>query len=373
MVYFIPLFVILFCYGSILVSISLKSRDTKVASEPEQPPKEQRNITKLALLRGHEIHQQLAAGRSARWRRTSSLATVPASLYFSKTQPKYYGTTGGENNNNINWSKRPSVAATNMSNGLRRTGGGDSYERAKSKTLKMTLVLVLAFLLCWTPYTIAMFIHFLRVQTEARPISPLLSKFLYAFAVFNSAISPYLYGYFSFNIRDECRQLRYLVFRSAPARCLLRHGDSTEESISHSRSPFGPLAPGQRDSRRRAMIRRESRVREGLMMCEEGQQQKRQSVSAAKDSSRVVTGQQRAPKLGDTSRTFSLNTTATTLISNSSFSNGQCSAITRRRPRLNDDRDLMEVDSKEEEEDQEELDEVGERRNSLLICNENNE
>jgi len=57
------LFVILFCYGSILVSISLKSRDTKVASEPEQPPKEQRNITKLALLRGHEIHQQLAAGK----------------------------------------------------------------------------------------------------------------------------------------------------------------------------------------------------------------------------------------------------------------------------------------------------------------------
>ncbi|KAF7639168.1 G_PROTEIN_RECEP_F1_2 domain-containing protein [Meloidogyne graminicola] len=172
-VYFIPLFVILFCYGSILVSISLKSKDSKIASEPEQPPKEQKNITK--------------------------------------------------------------------------TGGGDSYERAKSKTLKMTLVLVLAFLLCWTPYTLAMFIHFLRVQTEARPISPLLSKFLYAFAVFNSAISPYLYGYFSFNIRDECKQLRYLVFRSAPARCLLRHGDSTDESISHTKSPFGQLTPGQRE------------------------------------------------------------------------------------------------------------------------------
>jgi len=78
-------------------------------------------------------------GRSARWRRTSSLATVPASLYFSKTQPKCYGTTGGENNNNINWSKRPSVAATNMYNGLRRTGGGDSYERAKSKTVGLLI------------------------------------------------------------------------------------------------------------------------------------------------------------------------------------------------------------------------------------------
>lgn len=78
----------------------------------------------------------------------------------------------------------------------------------------MTVILVVAFLLCWTPYTIAMFVHFLKTSSsfrffqiyilfpishsnKFRPISPLLSKFLYAFAVFNSAISPYLVGVFS--------------------------------------------------------------------------------------------------------------------------------------------------------------------------------
>ena len=273
-VYFLPLLVILFCYGSILVSISLKSSDQK-STESEQQPQPQKNITKLALLRGCELHESLA-GR----RRTSSLA--PAVYRHHKSAEK-----------------RPSSA----SNGLRRTGGGDSYERAKSKTLKMTLVLVLAFLLCWTPYTVAMFIHFLRAQSQARPISPLLSKFLYAFAVFNSAISPYLYGYFSFNIRDECRQLRYLLLRSPPARFLLGPSShSRADSFSHSRSPYGngPQAqvPGMRDSRRRAMIRRESRVREGMLMCGDGPQR---PGSGGPSSVRFVNNQ-RAPRLSESTR-----------------------------------------------------------------------
>jgi hypothetical protein len=52
-----------------------------------------------------------------------------------------------------------------------------------------------------------MFIHFLRSSATHRPIPVLVSKLLYAFAVFNSAISPFLYGYFSFNIRSELEQL----------------------------------------------------------------------------------------------------------------------------------------------------------------------
>ncbi|VDM25917.1 unnamed protein product [Toxocara canis] len=42
---------------------------------------------------------------------------------------------------------------------LRRSGEA-SLERAKSRTLKMTFVIVSAFLLCWTPYAAASFIHF---------------------------------------------------------------------------------------------------------------------------------------------------------------------------------------------------------------------
>lgn len=38
---------------------------------------------------------------------------------------------------------------------------GETYIRAKSRTLRMTFVVVFAFLLCWTPYTIASLVHFI--------------------------------------------------------------------------------------------------------------------------------------------------------------------------------------------------------------------
>ncbi|VDN58948.1 unnamed protein product [Dracunculus medinensis] len=75
---------------------------------------------------------------------------------------------------------------------LRRSGDA-LLERARNRTLKMTFVVVACFLLCWTPYATASFIHFTLI----------IRKLIYAFAVFNSAISPYLYGYFSFDIKKE--------------------------------------------------------------------------------------------------------------------------------------------------------------------------
>ncbi|MFH4974557.1 hypothetical protein AB6A40_001266 [Gnathostoma spinigerum] len=82
---------------------------------------------------------------------------------------------------------------------LRRTCDAN-LEKAKSRTLRMTFVIVFAFLLCWTPYATASLIHFTH---ESSPIPPPIRKLLYAFAVFNSAISPYLYGYFSFDLKKE--------------------------------------------------------------------------------------------------------------------------------------------------------------------------
>lgn len=69
---------------------------------------------------------------------------------------------------------------------------------------RMTFVIVAAFIFCWTPYAIIMFLHFLNYKDW---IPKDLRKFIYAFAVFNSAISPYLYGYFSFDIKKELKLL----------------------------------------------------------------------------------------------------------------------------------------------------------------------
>ncbi|CAJ0919413.1 unnamed protein product, partial [Mesorhabditis belari] len=43
--------------------------------------------------------------------------------------------------------------------GLLRRNGGDNLQRARSRTLRMTFVVVFAFLFCWTPYAIIMFLH----------------------------------------------------------------------------------------------------------------------------------------------------------------------------------------------------------------------
>ena len=81
-----------------------------MAKEPEPPPQPQKNLTKLALIRGCELHGMLAG------RRASSLAPTKVA-YFQHQK--------------IMAEKRQSASG----NGLRRTGGGDSYERAKSKTV----------------------------------------------------------------------------------------------------------------------------------------------------------------------------------------------------------------------------------------------
>ncbi|KAI1731597.1 7 transmembrane receptor (rhodopsin family) domain-containing protein [Ditylenchus destructor] len=203
-VYFIPLIVILVCYGSILISISLKTR----------------------TVNGHlpaSSWNKAVASYNNKNKAPSSLIInngyVDSSGCCKVAKSGGYGTGVGN--------------CDSGGTSLRRTGGQDSFQRAKNRTLKMTIVLVLAFLLCWTPYTVAMFIHFFHASSSHRPIPPLLSKFLYAFAVFNSALSPYLYGYFSFNIREELKLLLYCC--SKPS-CFSSGGSSSAYSSQSASS-----------------------------------------------------------------------------------------------------------------------------------------
>ncbi|GMS98361.1 hypothetical protein PENTCL1PPCAC_20536, partial [Pristionchus entomophagus] len=97
------------------------------------------------------------------------------------------------------------VEEKNRDNGglLRRSTAGN-LERARSRTLRMTFVIVLAFLFCWSPYAIVMFLHF---TNSGQWIPKETRKLIYAFAVFNSAVTPYLYGFFSFDVKKELRLL----------------------------------------------------------------------------------------------------------------------------------------------------------------------
>jgi len=73
----------------------------------------------------------------------------------------------------------------------------------------MTLSIVLFFIICWTPYYVAVTVHFFDINySTGRPsgnlqIPKMLTKLLYLFAVVNSSLNPYVYGYFSFDLRKE--------------------------------------------------------------------------------------------------------------------------------------------------------------------------
>ncbi|KAL3102122.1 hypothetical protein niasHS_003531 [Heterodera schachtii] len=270
----------------------------------------QTNTAKLALLRGE--HKETFVGR----RRKSSLTATVMNGVRLKQKEKQRTKKGGEETGG---------------SGLRRTGGTDSFEKAKNRTLRMTVVVVFCFLFCWTPYTVAMFIHFLRSAANERPISPLLSKFLYAFAVFNSAISPYLYFVFSFNPRKECHQLAFLLFRCGGVRCFFASSDTLDDPmvIQTGKSATDGNGMDRRqsggnairtDSRRRAMIRRESRATEGMLMSTteasnglprtEQQQGATVRFQANEKSNRGAGGTEgfgRAPRLSNSARTVSLN------------------------------------------------------------------
>ncbi|CAJ0960619.1 unnamed protein product, partial [Mesorhabditis belari] len=116
--------------------------------------------------------------------------------------------------------------------GLLRRNGGDNLQRARSRTLRMTFVVVFAFLFCWTPYAIIMFLHF---TTNSKDLVPKeLRKFIYAFAVFNSALSPYLYGYFSFDVKKELKLLLMCSTRNAVSERFISYSSTIHAGIRNS-------------------------------------------------------------------------------------------------------------------------------------------
>nr|CAD7199384.1 unnamed protein product [Timema douglasi] len=70
--------------------------------------------------------------------------------------------------------------------------------KAKVRTLKMTIIIVLVFIICWTPYYI-MCVWYWSDTKSAKKVDQWIQKFLFIFASTNSCMNPIVYG--AFNIR----------------------------------------------------------------------------------------------------------------------------------------------------------------------------
>ncbi|KAL7634165.1 UNVERIFIED_CONTAM: hypothetical protein RMT77_015493 [Armadillidium vulgare] len=101
-----------------------------------------------------------------------------------------------------------------------------ALDRAKSKTLNMTVTIVLAFFLCWTPYNIMSLWYFID-RESAQLVDRRIQALLFIFAVANSTVNPIVYGYFNCKRlnKDASKQqwrMRRIVFKS-PFRNQLCH------------------------------------------------------------------------------------------------------------------------------------------------------
>ncbi|XP_035211010.1 gonadotropin-releasing hormone II receptor-like isoform X2 [Stegodyphus dumicola] len=94
-------------------------------------------------------------------------------------------------------------------------------ERARARTLRMTIIIVLTFFWCWTPYVV-MVLWYLFDPVSADKVDSRIQSSLFMFAVSNSCVNPLVYGSYVLNFKQ--------VFKRAFCR---RQGSQTG-SVNHT-------------------------------------------------------------------------------------------------------------------------------------------
>ncbi|XP_046744200.1 adipokinetic hormone/corazonin-related peptide receptor variant I-like [Diprion similis] len=97
-----------------------------------------------------------------------------------------------------------------------RRSDTSTIERARSKTLRMTITIVSVFIFCWTPY-VAMTLWYMFDRESAMRVDTWLQDALFIMAVGNSCANPLVYGSYAVNFRQECSRCFCLCSNSPEA------------------------------------------------------------------------------------------------------------------------------------------------------------
>ncbi|XP_058820770.1 adipokinetic hormone/corazonin-related peptide receptor variant I-like isoform X6 [Topomyia yanbarensis] len=98
----------------------------------------------------------------------------------------------------------------------------DVLGRAKRRTLKMTITIVLVFVICWTPYYVMCIWYWLDHQS-ALSVDQRVQKGLFLFACTNSCMNPIVYGIYNIKLRKKRKSCECLALNSNIVK--LRTGD----------------------------------------------------------------------------------------------------------------------------------------------------
>lgn len=112
-----------------------------------------------------------------------------------------------------------------------RRSNDDVLSRAKKRTLKMTISIVIVFIICWTPYYFICMWYSLD-KTSVDKVNSLVRKALFIFASTNSCMNPLVYGLY--NIRGRMNNNNNVVRDGLPLSLSLSQAKSLVSTFSQS-------------------------------------------------------------------------------------------------------------------------------------------
>lgn len=81
--------------------------------------------------------------------------------------------------------------------------------KARMRTLKMSIVIVTSFIVCWTPYYLLGLWYWLFPERMEETVSHSLTHMLFIFGLFNACLDPITYGLFTIHFHQGLRRRRH--------------------------------------------------------------------------------------------------------------------------------------------------------------------
>nr|XP_061812235.1 gonadotropin-releasing hormone II receptor-like [Nerophis lumbriciformis] len=79
----------------------------------------------------------------------------------------------------------------------------NNIPKARMRTLKMSIVIVTSFIICWTPYYLLGLWYWLFPERMEETVSHSLTHMLFIFGLFNACLDPITYGLFTMNLHHR--------------------------------------------------------------------------------------------------------------------------------------------------------------------------
>ncbi|CAL8100502.1 unnamed protein product [Orchesella dallaii] len=230
--YFAPLVVILFTYSAILIKIIRKAHQNSdpIPTDEQQQQLHQRNRQSIRFRMSIRNSSGQRSANTSINNCTTPITHNHSKLSatncrhktgdqgeFSSEEGSFTGstcstmnvtslTTASVGSTRYCHSPSPDVLALGRVNShrapqvvLRRSeNAASTMSRAKHRTLVMTIVIVIVFVLCWTPYAV-MTLWYMFDWKGAEGVDSGVQEWLFIMAVANSCVNPLIYGSFAKN------------------------------------------------------------------------------------------------------------------------------------------------------------------------------